>query len=142
MCRYAHHRYRDHFACFDCRKAFKAWLWEDGNPTDWKTQGRFRHISRSVVCPECQKLMANMGLDFKAPPQRDIRAWQVMAALYRQGINFDGCGCYVGFRPPRNLRDVPAFLANRHQLTLGASVVNRHQPTPGASLAKRFALRS
>ena len=38
MCRYAWHNYRDHFACFDCRKAFKYWQWEDcderqrGNP--------------------------------------------------------------------------------------------------------------
>lgn len=110
MCRYAHHQYRDHFACFRCRKAFKAWRWkwrEEGGP---KPVGRPRYAPREVVCPDCGNPMTDMGLDFKAPPKSDRKTWEIMETLAANGFHFRGCGCHVGFKPPKRRRDVPAWL--------------------------------
>jgi len=114
MCRYAWHHYRDHFACFRCRKAFKHWQWEDRDKDAWKMRRRLERVPREVVCPDCSRPMADMGLDFKAPAKADLGAWRVMEALHANGFSFRGCGCSVGFKPPRTLREMPHWL-ERHR---------------------------
>jgi len=130
MCRYAWHNYRDHFACFRCRKAFKYWQWEDCDESAWKLRARLEHVPREIVCPDCSLPMVDMGLDFKAPPKDDREAWQILECLQEQGFAFHGCGCYVGFVPPRTLREVPAWLEEHRRLG------------EGEALAKKFAARA
>ncbi|MDG3007483.1 hypothetical protein [Paludisphaera mucosa] len=129
MCRYAWHRYRDHFACFVCRKAFKHRLWArtDGAGT---AGSRWSYVARAVPCPDCGRPMVDVGLDFKAPPKADLRAWRILEILAGRGFTFDGCGCYVGYSPPHRLRQVPAWIADRP----GAN--------PGETLARTFAARA
>lgn len=129
MCRYAWHYYRDHFACFACRKAFKIRQWEEGEPGPRKARVRPRHVPRPVTCPDCARPMIDMGLDFKAPPKEDRRAWQILDILQQHGFTFHGCGCSVGFTPPRRLSEVPAWLERNRR------------PSPGAALLRKFAAR-
>jgi|KBSSwiStaDraftv2_1062776.scaffolds.fasta_scaffold939240_2 hypothetical protein len=115
MCRYAFHKYKDHFACFHCRKTFKQWLWKERKEVSWQPVRRYEPDQREVPCPECAQPMANMGLDFRAPKKTDVEAWEVLALLYEQGHAFRGCGCDAGgYIPPKRLRDIPAFLEAHH----------------------------
>ena len=51
-----------------------------------------------------------MGLDFKAPKQKECQQWEKVRILYANGVAYHSCGCDgPGYRPAR-LRDVPAFL--------------------------------
>ena len=110
MCRYAWHNYRDHFACFECRKAFKYWQWGVTDEKNFNHQQQLQHLPREIVCPDCTKPMADMGLDFKAPSKSDADAWEIIRALYERGFNFRSCGCGVGYEPPRTLREVPEWI--------------------------------
>jgi hypothetical protein len=125
MCRYAWHNYRDHFACFDCRKALKVWQWEDCDKSEWKIKKRLHHVPREVVCPDCGRPMVDMGLDFKAPPKDDREAWQILAALSQHGFTFHGCGCSVGFTPPRTLRELPGWLERHRRVGEGEKLLNK-----------------
>ena len=44
MCRYAWHNYRDHFACFDCRKAFKYWQWAETDEATFYRKQQLQHV--------------------------------------------------------------------------------------------------
>jgi hypothetical protein len=114
MCRYSWHNYKDHFACFDCRKAFKQWQWEATDEDEFNRRQKLKHVPREVMCPDCGESMTDMGLDFKAPRQNDVEAWEVLRVLSEHGFRFFGCGCSVGFTPPETLREVPAWL-QEHQ---------------------------
>ena len=140
MCRYAWHHYRDHFACFGCRKAFKYWQFEEVKEATFRGLQKLRHVPRQIICPECRQPMADMGLDFKAPPRSDTEAWEILRVLYENGITFHSCGCGVGFTPPRTLREVPGWIkrnARRRQDRLfpanivAASASIRRMPTRG-----------
>jgi len=125
MCRYGlYGPYKSHFACFECRKAFKRW-----NEREWPARER-PHPDETVpaLCPDCARPMADMGLDFQAPPQRDVERWQVAAFLFQRGYAYHCCGCGgPGYRPSR-WSDVPAFL-------------DRAPQSPGKVLAARYAHR-
>lgn len=86
---------RQHFACFACRKAFKAGdeFVPDGNA------GRRR---RAVSCPECAAAMAPMGLLFRTPPKRSVKAWRKLEALARASPDppFQFPGVRPHERPP------------------------------------------
>jgi hypothetical protein len=144
MCRYAFHTYKSHFACFHCRKAFKKTAIDDyvghkgierefrllsaahssrkkraeterelGMTYEQITQ---RYLADVSVCPQCGARMAAMGLDFRPPQQRDQEAWEILSRLYENGFSFRGCGCSVGYEPPKSRKDVPAWLAtNSHR---------------------------
>src|SRR4029079_12169001 len=101
MCRYDWHNYRDHFACFDCRKAFKYWQWEKTDEVTFESKQRLKHVPRRIICPDCAKPMVDMGLEFKAPRKSNEEAWEIMRALSENGFTFHSCGFCVGFRPPR-----------------------------------------
>jgi len=86
MCRYAMTLYKPHYACFNCRKTFKRRLMWDIRRDDKseETPGK---------CPQCQQPMVNIGKDFEAPKQTDIKAWSHIKTLYTVGITFHSCGC-------------------------------------------------
>ncbi len=155
MCRYAFHTYKSHFACFACRKAFKKtpiedYIKQNGLDTGYigpDSSGRFpgkaeqaekqaaagmkraeirkRYLEDVSICPQCRGQMAAMGLDFKAPPQRDVEAWKIIATLYENGFAFQGCGCSgPGYAPPVSLRDLPQWLGQHQRKSEGAKLLD------------------
>lgn len=98
MCRYGIHTYKNHFACFKCRKAFSRMT--------------------TQVCPHCGSEIHAMGRDFKAPRRRNIRQWRKVKKLYRNGVRFSSCGCNgPGYRP-KFLTQVDDFLENQKRSEL------------------------
>lgn len=87
MCRYAiHPNYRTHFACFSCRKAWKAY--------------------EAEVCPSCAGPAIRMGNDFHAPRKGNVNQWRKLELLHAQGVHFESrCGCDGPGRRPRTLAD-------------------------------------
>lgn len=122
MCRYAQYGpYKDHYACFRCRKGFKR-----RNESQWP-----KHLRPSegqavpAKCPDCGGEMAEMGLDFK-PPRRTAKAhWDVVEFLFRHGVDYRSCGCGgPGFRPSK-WAEVPAFLRAHHCQSAGEVLLAR-----------------
>lgn len=90
-----------HFACFDCRKAFK----QPGS-SNWDPEVP----ARPFPCPECKQPMARLGRYFKAPPQRASRQWLKVELLHYYGEQFESG--YLGLgRKCRTLPDTIAYLA-------------------------------
>jgi hypothetical protein len=76
-----------HFACFDCRKAFKqpgSSNWNQAIP------------QRPFDCPNCKRPMTSLGKYFKAPPQRATRQWLKVELLYRFGVEFCSSNTGIG----------------------------------------------
>ena len=69
--------------------------------------------------------MADMGLDFKAPPRSDLQAWEIMQALHKHGFDFHSCGCGVGFTPPRTLREVPEWIDQHRRRSEGERLLQK-----------------
>lgn len=121
MCRYGETTYKEPFACFDCRKVFKQTSrWE--LPESQRLQvGE----ARNVRCPQCGKNMADMGFDFKAPKQGDLKQWEKVRLLYEHGFNFYSCGCCgPGYRP-KELREVSEFLESSQSLSEGEILLSK-----------------
>ncbi len=153
MCRYALHTYKAHFVCFSCRKAFKkpaideffalsgrddalhklSFRWNRSDSEQAKLEQQFgttaeemraEYLETASVCPECGGRMANMGLDFKAPPRADREAWRVASAMYQHGFIFSSCGCSgPGFTPPARLRGMKDFLDQRSRKSDGEKLL-------------------
>jgi hypothetical protein len=103
MCRYAMQLHKWHFACFECRKAFKRKLLID-------LTGKNDYQVTPAKCPQCGSLMANMGKDFEAPKMTDIKVWDHVKTLYEVGITFHSCGCSGPGYIPRNKVALTAYL--------------------------------
>jgi DNA-directed RNA polymerase subunit RPC12/RpoP len=122
MCRYAMTTYKPHYACFECRKTFKRRLLHDVN--------RDEDELVAAKCPECGRLMANMGLDFKSPQKKNLKAWQHLQSLYEVGITYHSCGCSGPGYIPATTEAIVNYLEER----LGSYVselrfwLNRPQP--------------
>jgi hypothetical protein len=107
MCRYAiSGPYKDRFACFHCRKAFKRRKVVDLPPS---MRGGAEG-AKPVLCPDCRRAMHDMGMDFEAPPKQDVRQWTKVELLFQNGFTFHSCGCGPGLMPAE-LREVQAFLS-------------------------------
>ncbi len=65
--------YKPHYACFNCRKTFKRKLINDIK--------RGAESVQEAKCPECEGLMANMGLDFESPKKDDLKKWEHQAVV-------------------------------------------------------------
>jgi hypothetical protein len=119
MCRYAEYGpYKDHYACFRCRKGFKR-----HHTSEWP-----KHLQPAegqtvpAPCPECGEPMANMGLDFKPPRQTAKAHWEVVEFLFRNGVGYHSCGCSgPGYRPS-TWSEVEAFL-EAHQCKSAAQAL-------------------
>jgi len=111
MCRYAlAGPYKDRYACFRCRKAFKRRKSKD-LPARMRPQNH--EIEPAVVrCPDCRGPMHNMGMDFQAPRRNDVRQWRKVELLFERGVKFHSCGCGGPGLRPVTLREVEAFLAD------------------------------
>ena len=127
MCRYAA-TYKLHYACFGCRKMFRQPpLYElavDPQPTTV--------TGRVVPCPQCGERMHDLGLDFKAPKQRDLEQWEKVKLLHDHGIRFQSCGCSGPGPRPARLRDVPAFLETILPQSKGQRLLRRLAGSPPA----------
>lgn len=116
MCRYAMYGpYKQHYACFHCRKSFK---W----PRDAHRAPPAERTPAEVKCPQCGEPMARMGLDFQVPRQRDTRQWRTVERLFQRGYAYHSCGCGgPGYRPrtPRELAEFLAGLARARAFSAG-----------------------
>jgi hypothetical protein len=139
MCRYASKVYTSCFACFDCRKAFKKppieeflaqhdrlFAYEQLHKSTAQqvpaAEARFGTSLKGLEaeyrtlissCPQCGNEMANVGMDFKTPKQSDMNTWKNLRIMYREGQQFEMCGCYgIGFVPQSN-REYEAYLLAR-----------------------------
>ena len=117
MCRYAMSTYKDHFACFECRKTFKRRLLWDVN----RDRVINKEEERPAKCPECGKLMADMGKDFEAPKKQDLKSWKHIKSLYEVGITFHSCGCTGPGYIPRDHGTLRQLLQER-RLTYNSSL--------------------
>ena len=61
-----------HWACFDCRKSFAKEPLDEG----------------ARKCPECAKLMIDMGAYFEPPRKLSKKRWAVMKILADYGYKF------------------------------------------------------
>lgn len=105
-----------HYACFSCRKAFK-------QPFDSSRPER--------PCPQCGRLMPNMGTDFKAPPQKDIEQWRKVEALALAGVRFfPRWPSELPGERPATLSEVPAFLRQSRPPTPGQRFLERDHSQP------------
>lgn len=94
MCAIDYHhygcRFKQHYACFGCRKTFKAagefLLVKVLTPRGL----RFDRVPRKVPCPDCGAVMARMGRLFRAPKRAKVREWASLAA------RFDGPRQHLG----------------------------------------------
>jgi len=112
MCRYAFHIYRPHFACFSCRKMFRPMALEDVD------EKRADKDMRHVPCPDCKQPMHDMGLNFKAPRQDNVRQWRKVHMLYAHGLAWHDCGCGGTGPHPHTLREAKDLLAQRKPVRL------------------------
>ena len=78
--------YKEHFACFACRKAYKQIARADLPEHERPAPGE----PRAVPCPQCRAPMADVGPDFEAPRQSDVKRWQVAEVLHQHGIRLAG----------------------------------------------------
>ena len=90
-----------HFACFDCRKAFK-----QRGSSNWNSEVP----QRSSLCPECKRPMTRLGRYFKAPPQHAKRQWLKVELLYHYGERFEAGNLGLGSKC-RTLPGTVSYLA-------------------------------
>ncbi len=139
MCRYAMSGpYKRHYVCFVCRKAFKQppiedylavrgrgyvykqlrHLWSNTRVLELREnelghrladlEEEYRNATHN--CPECGEQMIDMGLDFKAPKQSDVKAWRTLQGMYRVGHAFHTCGCNGPGWIPKSTADYHKYL--------------------------------
>lgn len=137
MCRYACKTYKSHYVCFECRKTFKQAhvsdillrikkdkVYHNLNGKSIKrvgqvfTKGERKKLGemtseikgRNVKCPQCAGIMADLGLDFKAPKKTAVKEWKIVEGLVTIGKHFYSCGCDgIGYIP-KSPRDYEAYL--------------------------------
>jgi len=151
MCRYAFKTYKIHFACFDCRKTFKKppiedlaiqnGDWKDYKNTFWNYSSakskKFRkenpertefligkYQNRKEKCPDCGNLMADLGLDFKAPKKDKIKEWKIIKGLLKSGKVFYSCGCSGIGLVPKNDKEYKTYLLEKREY-YQARITNR-----------------
>ncbi|MBB6053253.1 hypothetical protein [Armatimonas rosea] len=98
MSGYTHRLYKQHLACFACRKV-------------WRQE---RLDSESApLCPDCHQPLTDMGKDFKAPRRNATAQWAKAEALVKNGIRFSSLG--TSGTIPQRLNEVEAFVEARAQ---------------------------
>ncbi|WP_395142485.1 hypothetical protein [Armatimonas sp.] len=100
MCRYAQHIYKQHLACFACRKV-------------WRQERLDETIA--PLCPDCHQPLTDMGKDFKAPRRNATAQWAKAEALVKNRVRFSSCGCGGPGPMPQRLNEVEAFVEARTQ---------------------------
>src|SRR5213592_4820294 len=113
--------HKEHHACFRCRKMFR----QPSRHEFMQTPPPARGETRIVPCPECGEAMHDMGLDFKAPRQDDVKQWTKVEILFRHGFTFHSCGCCGPGLRPAELREVEAFLADHLPRSEGEKLLRK-----------------
>lgn len=103
------------FACFQCRKSYKQRL------------SFVRLRKHSPLCPECSAEMWEMGRQFKAPKQSDVKQWRKVEALVRNGITFHSQRLSHMRPMPKVLREVVPFIqkVRRRSMSEGEKLLAR-----------------
>ena len=70
-----------HWACFDCRKSFAK-----------------EECETPRKCPECAKLMMDMGAFFEPPRKLSVKRWAVMKVLADAGYRFNTKETFVNIQ--------------------------------------------
>ncbi|PTA66375.1 hypothetical protein C8263_18220 [Deinococcus arcticus] len=111
MCRYALIPYKTHYACFSCRKTFKA--------------SHRRANGATKICPHCRASMTIMGHDFKAPVRTDVLAWRKVEYLAAHGLVFASCGCGGPGYAPRTIGDARTLVESRLGIPEGVRLLRQ-----------------
>ena len=124
MCRYGiYGPYKQHYACFDCRKAFKQL--PDCDLPDHVVQERAE--DHTVKCPDCGSPMNSMGPDFKAPRKTDKKQWAKVALLFEHGFAYHSCGCCgPGYRPA-NIKEAEVFIHQSRSLSEAEQILKKFE---------------
>jgi hypothetical protein len=128
MCRFSIGQYKSKFACFDCRKSFRAWPILTGERYQDKN-GHWRNVTIPHKCPDCGQPMADMGVGFKPPRRSDLGQWEKVHRIYQNGVIFQMRCCYGPGERPARLNQVDEFLADRDR---------RREKSEGEKLLERF----
>ena len=73
--------YKDHFACFTCRKMVR-------KPSALDPTVKDPHPSCLFQCPECGNTLSSMGRAFRPPRQGAIRQWRKVEEQYRVAVRW------------------------------------------------------
>ena len=96
------------FACFDCHLAFKRRATEKSDTgTAWQAESEITH-----KCPTCNRKMAFLGRNFRAPKKSDKNKWQAAQLLWEAGFRFCGSGYHQDPALPENKPQVAEFIKN------------------------------
>ena len=77
-----------HWVCFECRKQFRKPLLGTEVAVE---RGAVTPVPRHP-CPECKRLMVDMGKYVRPPRRNNGRAWQQLRLLAQHGIRFTRAG--------------------------------------------------
>ena len=80
MCGCQTGKYKEHFACFSCRKMHRLRPYRE-LPEFSRPANYFDYSAR---CPDCNATMLNMSKEFKPPKQSQIKQWRQAEAEYWQ----------------------------------------------------------
>jgi hypothetical protein len=69
-------------ACLRCRKTFKKYKYKQNARGDWT------ELQNEFNCPECGSAMYEAGSAFKAPKEKDIKAWEKLKPFFESGYRF------------------------------------------------------
>ncbi|MDR2236539.1 MAG: hypothetical protein LBE92_10465 [Chryseobacterium sp.] len=97
--------------------------------------------SRSVKCPECGHIMADLGWEFRAPKKTAVKEWEIIEGLFRTGKIFYTCGCYGLGYIPKNPKDYEQYLRNilsEYQQQMTACQDRPIEECPGKSDAVKY----
>ena len=116
------YRYQIHFACFDCRKAFKRpYTVGEEERSAWLSR-RFsgKQPSKAFTlpiyhCPDCGGKMTMVGRAFRAPRHENIDSWRTVEFLVRSGFTF---WSNVG-RRPETLSEAKEFVEKHRKISKG-----------------------
>jgi hypothetical protein len=117
-----YNEYKDHYACFECRKAFRISPFREWLPPEV----HFGAVIPEVKCPDCKRPMVSMGRNFKAPKRTDIKQWRLIQLLNEAGFFYPPRKCVFG-NPPVSPNQVPAFLERcRQNASKGSRLAARY----------------
>ncbi len=76
--------YKQHFACFECRKVFKR-----TNKVELSEELRKRDQEGLIVyCPQCHGRLRDVGFAFKPPKQADAKAWEEYRTYLEKSFDY------------------------------------------------------
>lgn len=126
-CKSGYHKayHKEHFACFNCRKAYK-WSYTTAGCLYYKAEMLEYYLrARKVVCPQCAKPMVAMGKNFKAPKQTNKKQWEKVRLLYQNGFAYHPSCCNTPQYRPRKLNEVAKFLEKNKKISVGEGLIKK-----------------